>query len=308
MQNSYFGVAQSQVPSQLFRFGDTLAGVVASLVSDSKFQFYNSTSGSGGPANTTLAAAAEKWNEMGMVKLTGNIFGQFPNMGLPQGAAGRTFDFILRIPTGAQGIGTPAQWQMLYFGGSGTRLGQIFALYPDQAQAVQVSLFGDFFNFDYAISRGTFYVLSLTIDPLGNCTLFANGAKVQTKKFTGVPATGTASAYFNIHGSSDFLGQITDVIAFASWTRVCSDTEVLARHRAAMAKWKLAGIALLDTGVKASRVLIRDWATRSTIADAAIASDGSWGVYVPQGDFEVVAVGPTGYRPVCDGPVTAVAV
>jgi len=305
MDNIYFNLAVVHGASVLFRFGDTVAGKLTSLVSELRMQWYNS---SNDQANTSIAAAAELWNGLGMLKLPGNIYARFPSMGLPQGAAGRTYEIIFRIPDGAQGIGSPVQWQTLFFGGNDTRAGQIIAFYPDLAQSVQVSLYGDFFSFDFAINRGKFYVLTVTVDAVGKCTLFVDGTKIQSKNFAGAPSTGTAQAYFNVHGSTDYVGQIIDYVGFGVWCRVNTDDEILARHQAAMAKWKVAGVAALDTGAKASKVLVRDWATHRTLADATLASDGSWGVYTPQGDFEVVALGPAGYRPVCDGPVTAVAV
>lgn len=68
----------------------------------------------------------------------------------------------------------------------------------------------------------------------------------------------------------------------------------------------LSGRALLDTGLAATRVLVRDWDGFQHVADVVPSSDGSWIVSVTSGrTYEVTVRGPLGYQPVTDGPILA---
>jgi len=67
----------------------------------------------------------------------------------------------------------------------------------------------------------------------------------------------------------------------------------------------LAGTAFLDDGQPASSVVIAEWiGTRKGVVVPQ--NDGAWQAEVPPGDYLITARGPSGYRPISHGPVTAV--
>lgn len=67
----------------------------------------------------------------------------------------------------------------------------------------------------------------------------------------------------------------------------------------------LSGVSKLDTGQRAVRVLIHDWATGRFVASVTPDNSGNW-LYRPAdyADVLVTHIGPSGYRPISDGPVT----
>lgn len=68
---------------------------------------------------------------------------------------------------------------------------------------------------------------------------------------------------------------------------------------------KVQGIAKLSNGVKASRVLIQSFSTGALQAVVTPGNDGAW-AYYPQapGDLLVTTLGPSGFKPEADGPIT----
>ena len=70
--------------------------------------------------------------------------------------------------------------------------------------------------------------------------------------------------------------------------------------------YRLAGIATLDSGDAALRVVVRDWTTHAHAGVATPAGDGSWSIVLPDsGPFDVTTFGPEGFQPVTHGPLTA---
>lgn len=68
---------------------------------------------------------------------------------------------------------------------------------------------------------------------------------------------------------------------------------------------KVGGESKLDSGVRSSKVLLYNWASGALIASIIPNTDGSW-EYRPANtnDLLVTHIGPSGYRPVSDGPIT----
>lgn len=65
------------------------------------------------------------------------------------------------------------------------------------------------------------------------------------------------------------------------------------------------GTSLLDDGTPSTKVWVHAWGTGALLGSAVPESDGSYSVLSPiAGDVLITHVGPPGYRPVSDGPVT----
>ena len=70
-------------------------------------------------------------------------------------------------------------------------------------------------------------------------------------------------------------------------------------------KFGVKGTSLLDDGTPSTKVWVHAWDTGALLGGAVPESDGSYHVLSPiSGDVLITHVGPAGYRPVSDGPVT----
>lgn len=66
------------------------------------------------------------------------------------------------------------------------------------------------------------------------------------------------------------------------------------------------GTSLLDDGTPSTKVWVHAWDTGALLGSAVPESDGSYRVLSPiAGDVLITHVGPAGYRPVSDGPITS---
>lgn len=67
----------------------------------------------------------------------------------------------------------------------------------------------------------------------------------------------------------------------------------------------IGGVSKLDTGDPSLRVLVHNWTTGQLVASIIPAADGAWN-YRPRSmaDLLVTHIGPSGYRPISDGPIT----
>lgn len=67
----------------------------------------------------------------------------------------------------------------------------------------------------------------------------------------------------------------------------------------------IGGVSKLDTGDPSLRVLVHNWTTGQLVASIIPAADGAWN-YRPSStaDLLVTHIGPSGYRPSSDGPIT----
>ena len=67
----------------------------------------------------------------------------------------------------------------------------------------------------------------------------------------------------------------------------------------------IGGVSKLDTGDPSLRVFVHNWTTGQLVASITPAADGAWN-YRPRStaDLLVTHIGPSGYRPISDGPIT----
>ena len=67
----------------------------------------------------------------------------------------------------------------------------------------------------------------------------------------------------------------------------------------------IGGVSKLDTGSPSARVLVHNWTTGQFVASIIPAADGAWN-YRPRStaDLLVTHIGPSGYQPRSDGPIT----
>ena len=99
---------------------------------------------------------------------------------------------------------------------------------------------------------------------------------------------------FKLLGSSD--GSAWDELA--SYTAFSSHSgEVVTLG------YGIKGISTLEDGSAASEVVVLRWSDRSLLARIAPANDGSWQCHAVDTAL-VIHVGPSGFRPLSDGPIT----
>ena len=67
----------------------------------------------------------------------------------------------------------------------------------------------------------------------------------------------------------------------------------------------IGGVSKLDTGNPSLRVLVHNWTTGQLVASITPAADGAWNCHPRStADLLVTHIGPSGYRPISDGPIT----
>jgi hypothetical protein len=104
---------------------------------------------------------------------------------------------------------------------------------------------------------------------------------------------------FELQGSNDG----------AAWTTIVALVDFMVSGGATTktsAIWtQVRGMSRLEGGLAASRVLIQNWSTGALLASLTPAGDGSWSWPAPSLDQVLVThLGPSGYRPIADGPIT----
>ncbi len=106
---------------------------------------------------------------------------------------------------------------------------------------------------------------------------------------------------FKLQGSNDGTTWV-DLFAVTDW--VTSETVREGQYFAT--SLSLSGTSILDTGLGAARVLIHKWSTGEFVASVAPnASTGAWSYRLSEPmDVLVTHIGPSGYRPISDGPIT----
>ncbi|WP_155943258.1 hypothetical protein [Rhodanobacter thiooxydans] len=103
-------------------------------------------------------------------------------------------------------------------------------------------------------------------------------------------------------GSQSVPGGVDEA---AYYTSMPSSDRIKIHAARAMARQQLGGSANLDTGSAASKVLVRRWDTHEHVDAVTPDGTGKWTSLVDPGDYEVTTIGPSGYQPICHGPVTA---
>lgn len=108
---------------------------------------------------------------------------------------------------------------------------------------------------------------------------------------------------FKIQGSNDG----------ASWTDIVTVVDWVTSATTKTGSWRLdlllSGTSLLDTGGGASKVFVHKYSDGELVGVATPhASTGAWSVKSQfAGEVLITHIGPTGYRPMADGPVTPIA-
>ncbi len=104
---------------------------------------------------------------------------------------------------------------------------------------------------------------------------------------------------FALQGSDDGLTW-SDVAIFKDWS-----SAGVAKSAYEKTNVFVGGVSKLDTGAKSSRVLLYDWLTGAHVATVFPGDDGVWSYQTRlSGDLLITHIGPAGFQPVSDGPVT----
>lgn len=104
---------------------------------------------------------------------------------------------------------------------------------------------------------------------------------------------------FVLQGSNDGTTW-TAIATFADWV-----TSTVAKSAYEQINIRVGGVSQLDSGTKTSKILIFDWATGALIASVIPETSGAWS-YAPRlaSDLLITHIGPSGFQPWSDGPVT----
>lgn len=108
---------------------------------------------------------------------------------------------------------------------------------------------------------------------------------------------------FNLQGSNDGTTWV-NLFTVVDWVT----TATVRAGQYFATNLSLSGTSVLDTGVGASRVLVHDWTTGALLATVyPDVATGAWfhRLSLPNPvDVLITHIGPSGYRPLSDGPVT----
>lgn len=132
-----------------------------------------------------------------------------------------------------------------------------------------------------------------------NGVLIGLASDIPVKKPTGSWVQSLMAFRDNTQGVAGSLDEA------AYYTSMPSPERIAIHAARSLDRRKLAGSAKLDTGAPATVVLARRWDTHVHVAQATPDNNGTWSAYVDAGDYEVTTIGPSGYQPICHGPVTA---
>lgn len=104
---------------------------------------------------------------------------------------------------------------------------------------------------------------------------------------------------FQLQASNDGSTWVT-IFSWVDWV-----TSTVAKSSYEQINLKIGGSSKLDSGLHSSKVLVFDWASGAFVTSIVPNTDGSW-EYRPANtnDLLVTHIGPSGYRPISDGPIT----
>lgn len=127
---------------------------------------------------------------------------------------------------------------------------------------------------------------------------------VRSMYLRAAPYDGEQPRDFLLQGSNDGAGWTT-IAVFTDWALMTIPNPKSAYERLDL---RVGGVSKLDTGEPSSLVLIFDWSSHALVFAAVPSSDGSW-TFSPRSESQVLVthIGPSGYQPWSDGPVTPAA-
>lgn len=100
---------------------------------------------------------------------------------------------------------------------------------------------------------------------------------------------------FKIQGSNDA----------SSWVDIYSEQNNTSINIKRVFSISVSGISKIDTGERAVSVIVRDWESGALLSKATPNEDGYWAVFPKNlNPLLVTHIGPSGYEPKSDGPVT----
>ena len=104
---------------------------------------------------------------------------------------------------------------------------------------------------------------------------------------------------FALQGSDDGLTW-SDVSVFKDWSPAGTVKSAYEKTNVFVG-----GVSKLDTGARSSRVLLHNWVTGTHVATVFPGDDGVWSYQTRfSDDLLITHIGPVGFQPVSDGPVT----
>jgi hypothetical protein len=118
----------------------------------------------------------------------------------------------------------------------------------------------------------------------------------------------TAGGYVAVKGFELLASSDGDVFTTLVQFPTHNPTGVVVTNALFLFDIHVAGTSVLDDALPASRVLVYDWTSGALITAPVVSPSGAWEVRFGS-PFEVLVVhlGPSGYRPLADGPITPVA-
>lgn len=104
---------------------------------------------------------------------------------------------------------------------------------------------------------------------------------------------------FQLQASNDGSTWVT-IFSWVDWV-----TSPVAKSSYEQINLIIGGASKLDSGLRSSKVLVFNWASGAFVTSIVPNADGSW-EYRPTNtnDLLVTHIGPSGYRPISDGPIT----
>lgn len=276
-------------PRAGYLLADTAAGLTADITSSSRLVW------SGGP----VVAASGGPAEIGYVSNNGSAEAIAEYAAHPLGAAARTIMAVLRT-LDTDGVA-------MEFGGDG---GAGDAVVVDAASSLSWRHGGNDAVATTPIADGDWHVVICRADAAGHYRIQVDGVEVASGVFPGVLATiPGALRVFRQTSAATPRRLVGDLACAAVWDRELADHEVAAFDALLRTPHRLAGVAALDDGTPARRVLVRravDHAHLLTVVPEQ--PTGVWDAIVPAGDYEITCTGPAGYLPQIFVPVGAVPV
>lgn len=104
---------------------------------------------------------------------------------------------------------------------------------------------------------------------------------------------------WDLQASNDNVTWVT-LKSFSGWT-----TPGVAKSGYESFSLQVGGFSKLDNGERSSRVLVHDWVTGELVYSMSPALNGQWS-FRPSSlrELLVTHIGPSGFKPLCDGPIT----